>query len=480
MKSFSIYSIFAILLLSFFLFQCKKAGTPKVEPVVTPLAPVVTLTEASNITANAASAGGIVTADGGAAVTVKGVCWSSTNTTPTTSDSKTSDGTGTGTFSSTITGLTPGTTYNLRAYATNSVGTGYSSASTFKTLALSPTLTTTAPTVVTSISFSSGGNITADGGSPVTARGVCWGTATGPTIASNKTSDGTGTGAFVSAITGLTAGSTYYVRSYATNSAGTAYGNEISFKTLSTGTTVAGGNGSGSAANQLFYPEGVFVDASGNIYVADANNFRIQKWAPGATSGTTVAGGNGGGSAANQFFWPRGVFLDASGNIYVADHNHRIQKWAPGATSGTTVAGGNGQGSAANQLLYPRGVFVDATGNIYVADEQNHRIQKWAPGATSGTTVAGGNGQGSAANQLGYPRRLFLDATGNIYVADQGNDRIQKWAPGATTGTTVAGGNGQGSAAYQFNSPYGVFVDASGNIYVADQFNHRIQKWAKP
>jgi hypothetical protein len=508
----------AFLMLSLLLFQCKK-DTPKAEPVVT-------LTAASNITATSASAGGTVTADGGAAVTVRGVCWSSTNTTPTTSDSKTSDATGTGTFTSAITGLMPGTTYNLRAYATNSVGTSYSPVSTFKTLSSAPTVTTlleiSLASFDTPLSYSSGGDITTDGGSRITDRGVCWGTTTGPTIANSKTSDGRGPGTFISAITGLAFNTQYYLRAYATNSVGTAYGNEISFKSLSSVTTVAGGNGQGSDANSLYKPISLFVDASGNIYVADYGSHRIQKWAPGATSGTTVAGGNGQGSAANQFSRPLvGVSVDASGNIYVADQsnnriqkwapgatsgttvvgvlipmamfvdasgniyvsdagNNRIQKWAPGATSGTTVAGGNGQGSAANQLDSPQGVFVDASGNIYVSDHNNHRIQKWAPGATSGTTVAGGNGYGSAANQLKESYGVFVDASGNIYVADTFNYRIQKWAPGATSGTTVAGGNGQGSATFQLNDPRGLFVDPSGNIYVADYGNDRIQKWAKP
>src|SRR5438132_1083687 len=128
--------------------------------------------------------------------------------------------------------------------------------------------------------------------------------------------------------------------------------------------------------------------------------------------GITVAGGNGQGSAANQLTHPAGVFVDASGNIFIADqYNNRIQKWAPRATDGITVAGGNVAGNAANQLNYPTGVFVDANGNIFVADaphpivlgNENNRIQKWAPGATQGSTVAGGNGYGSAANQLASP-----------------------------------------------------------------------------
>jgi len=242
--------------------------------------------------------------------------------------------------------------------------------------------------------------------------------------------------------------------------------------------TVAGGNGYGSADNQVGSITGITVDNSGNVYVVDLQWDRVQKWAPGATSGVTVAGGNGRGPAANQLNQPTGLFLDANGNLYVSDcYNYRVQKFAPGATNGVTVAGGNGPGSAANQLNNPTGLYVDANGNIYIADDLNHRIQKWAPGATSGVTVAGGNGPGNAANQLYNPPDVFVDAGGNIYVADLSNNRVQKWAPGATSGVTVAGGNGYGPQADQLGQPVSIFVDAAGNLYVGDGEN-RVMEWA--
>jgi sugar lactone lactonase YvrE len=250
--------------------------------------------------------------------------------------------------------------------------------------------------------------------------------------------------------------------------------------------TVAGGNGAGSAANQLGMSLDVAVDAAGNIYVADADNHRVQRWAPGASAGVTVAGGNGAGSGANQLWRPSGVAVDAAANVYVADlGNHRVQRWAPGASGGVTVAGGNGAGSAANQLSYPSGVAVDAVGNIYVPDGfdigmgmANHRVQRWAPAVAEGVTVAGGNGGGSAANQLGMPLGVAVDAADNIYVADADNHRIQRWAPGAAEGVTVAGGNGAGSGANQLSEPHDVAVDAGGNIYIADWGNARVQRWA--
>ena len=194
--------------------------------------PELTTSSASAITATTAACGGDITVDGGATVSARGVCWSTT-TNPTVSlSTKTTDGSGPGTFTSSITGLTTGTTYYLRAYATNSAGTAYGALISFKTLSL-PVLTTTTISLIKSTTATSGGNISSDGGAAVIARGVCWSTTTNPTIIlSTKTSDGSGIGSFASSITGLTPGLIYYLRSYATNSVGTAYGTEVSFKAV--------------------------------------------------------------------------------------------------------------------------------------------------------------------------------------------------------------------------------------------------------
>jgi uncharacterized protein (TIGR02145 family) len=191
--------------------------------------PVVTTAVVSGINQTTASGGGNVTDDGGAEVTSKGVCWN-TSASPTVGNSKTSDGAGTGSFTSTLTQLIPNTMYYVKAYATNSVGTSYGNEVSFTSSPIAlATLTTAAVTAITSTTAVSGGNITSDGGGTVTARGVCWGTSANPTTTNNKTTNESGTGGFTSNITGLNPGTIYYVRAYATNSAGTAYGNEISF-----------------------------------------------------------------------------------------------------------------------------------------------------------------------------------------------------------------------------------------------------------
>ena len=213
----------------------KTVGFPlrciKIAGAFTP--PTVSTTTVSNIGTNIATSGGNVTSDGGAAVTGRGVCWG-INPNPSVLVNFTWNGIGTGTFTSNITGLLANTTYYTRSYATNSIGTAYGNELTFTTLPqpVLPVLNTTELSGISQVSATSGGNVTSDGGATVTARGVCWSLSSNPEISGNHTTDGSGTGSFTSNLAGLNANTTYHVRAYAKNSAGTAYGNELIFITL--------------------------------------------------------------------------------------------------------------------------------------------------------------------------------------------------------------------------------------------------------
>lgn len=194
----------------------------------------VTTNNVTEITTNSAVSGGNITSNGNGTITARGVCYS-TSQNPTIENAHTEDGTEAGNFTSNLTNLEANTTYYVRAYATNEKGTAYGEEKSFTTEAETvielPTVTTTDITDITTNSARSGGNVTSDGNSTITARGVCYSTNQNPTIDGSHTTNGTGTGGFMSNLTDLEANTTYYVRAYATNEQGTAYGEEKSFTT---------------------------------------------------------------------------------------------------------------------------------------------------------------------------------------------------------------------------------------------------------
>ncbi len=208
----------------FFFLSCEKENPAEFAAVTT-----LSVTEVSS---NTAKSGGNITSSGGADIISRGLVWGE-NASPTFEqhDGLTADGFGHGLFISNLSNLLPGTTYYVRSYAINSAGTAYGNEVQFRTLSELATLTTTNVTDISVTSAISGGNITSEGGSSVTVRGVCWSTSQNPTTDDNHTTDGSGPGAFTSNISGLSANTTYYLRAYATNIAGTTYGSEVYFTT---------------------------------------------------------------------------------------------------------------------------------------------------------------------------------------------------------------------------------------------------------
>jgi len=223
---------------------------------------------------------------------------------------------------------------------------------------------------------------------------------------------------------------------------------------------------SGSENGQFGFPSGIAVDSSGNVYVADTNNHRIQKF---TSNGQFTAKWGSYGSGDGQFGSPSGIAVDNSGNVYIADtNNHRIQKFT---SNGQFTAKWGSSGSGNGQFNRPSGIALDNSGNVYVADTWNQRIQKFT---SNGQFTAKWGSSGSGDGQFGFPSGIALDNNGNIYVADTLNYRIQKFTPnGQFAAKWGSEGNGDG----QFDNPYGIAVDNSGNVYVADTENQRIQKF---
>ncbi len=274
------------------------------------------------------------------------------------------------------------------------------------------------------------------------------------------------------------------------------------------GTFGYSGDGGAATEAELDTPKGVAVDASENIYIADTNNHRIRKVdAASPYNINTIAGtgskgdsGDGGPATEAQIYNPNDVYVDSSGNIYIADTgNHRIRKvdaaspYNINTIAGTGNRGFSGDGGPATeaQIDTPNGVYVDSSGNIYIADTGNHRIRKvdaaspYNINTIAGTGSKGDSGDGGPATEAEFynPYGVFLDVSGNIFIVDQINNRIRK--VDASTGiiTTVAGNgtgghSGDDGQATEANIewPKGLCVDASGNILIADTDNHCIRK----
>ena len=196
--------------------------------------PTITTSSATNISYTSATVGGNVTSDGGTTVTERGIVYSTTQNPTTSSSTKVTSGTGTGSFACNMSNLQDGTTYYVRAYAINKKGTSYGEQKSFTTKAYGlPIVTTSSATNISYTSATVGGNVTSDGGTAVTERGIVYSTTQNPTTSSStKVTSGTGTGSFTCSLENLQEGTTYYVRAYAINKKGTSYGENVVFNTL--------------------------------------------------------------------------------------------------------------------------------------------------------------------------------------------------------------------------------------------------------
>jgi tripartite motif-containing protein 71 len=244
--------------------------------------------------------------------------------------------------------------------------------------------------------------------------------------------------------------------------------------------------GPGKAPGQLSAPRGVAVDAGGDLYVADSGNNRIEKF---NASGRLLAvwgrhhGAGTAGSGPGQFRDPRGIATDGAGDLYVADYgNNRIQKLAP---SGRVLAKWGRRGRGPSQFRGPRGVAVDRFGDVYVADKFNNRIQKFNGHGRFLRKWGRNGGDGSVGSKSGQFRIPYSVAAGAnvLYVADTGNNRLQEFTLNGRFIQRLGHGGGDGTpgtAPGEFSKPYSVGVDCHGDLYVTDEGNERVQVFGAP
>ena len=415
-----------------------------------------------DVTSTTAQSGGTISSIGASALTENGVCYSTTNATPTINDIKvTAPLISTSySFAANLTGLTPSTTYHIRAYATNAYGTSYGSVVTFSTSATLSSVT---------------GQVTTFAGSATAGY-----------------NDGLGTAALFSNPAGM-----------ASDASGNIYVCDLFNNRIrkiapdGTTTTIAGsgvaGNNDGPALSAQFYaPQGLAVDGQGNIFVADYGNSLIREIVAASNTVKTYAGNgyvgyvDGDAVKTAEFNGPSGVAIDASGNLFVTDRNNNVVRKITSAGVVSTVAGTKTPGyvngtvntttGAYASFRNPSSLVLDKSGNIYVADLGNSAIRMITPAAVV-TTIAGGPGQTSL---LGSPAALTIDASGNLFIADESGRVIELTAAKVlydlAGAANVAGyADGTGTSA-KFSSPQGICITPSGGIFVSDFNNNMIRQ----
>lgn len=254
--------------------------------------------------------------------------------------------------------------------------------------------------------------------------------------------------------------------------------------------TFAGSGSAGSAnlvrtAASFNSPAGLDVDAAGNIYVADVNNYKIRKISPLGGASTAAGAGTAGvlnGTPGNSTFnRPYAVHVDPDGNVLIADtYNNLARKLVPGVGV-TTVA-------SSVTFNHPQGITNDVSGNIFLSDFGSNKIYKMThSGAGYTTTTFAGSGADGTANgtktvaSFSGPRGMAFDVSGNLYVSDYNSSLIRRISPTGVV-TTLAGvvgthgsTDGEGTAA-SFWNPAGMAIDKTGNLYVADYSNNMVRK----
>lgn len=221
----------------------------------------------------------------------------------------------------------------------------------------------------------------------------------------------------------------------------------------------------GEGGGEFDRPRALAVGPLGNVYVVDRSNHRVQKFGPG---GNYLAEWGGLGALPGQFNLPQGIAVDSAGDVYVSDGgNQRIQKFT---STGTYLLQWGAAGTLNGQFLAPRGVAADASGHVYVVDRQNHAVQKFT---SNGQFVTRWGGLGSSRGRFNAPRGIAVDAAGDVLVVDTGNHRVQKFT---AEGGFIDAFGVFGIGPVQFNQPYDIAIAGDGTVYISDRENNRVQR----
>ena len=323
-------------------------GEEKAFATVEIVVPTVTTTSAVNISPTSATVGGEVTNDGNGVVAERGVVYSTTSN-PTTSDNKVICGSGKGAFTCNLTDLQDGVTYYVRAYAVNQKGTAYGEEKSFTTTAITiPTVTTSSATSISYTSATVFGSITDDGGATVTERGVVYSSTPNPTTSNSKVVSGSGKGAFTCNLTDLQDGVTYYVRAYAVNQKGTAYGEEKAFttKAITVPTVIT------SSVNNISYTSAIIdgtVTDDGGATVTERGV--VYSTTPNPTiSNSKIVSGNGKGLFTCNLndlqegttYYVRAYAVNEKGTAYGEEQSFKTKKYAFSVSSSKQVVFSSG------------------------------------------------------------------------------------------------------------------------------------------
>ncbi|MGA7155463.1 MAG: Ig-like domain repeat protein [Acidobacteriaceae bacterium] len=266
------------------------------------------------------------------------------------------------------------------------------------------------------------------------------------------------------------------------------------------------GDGGLATAAMISNPGGLVLDGAGNLYFDDTDNDVIRRvdavsgiiW---TVAGTPQAGGyagDGGLASAAKLSNPEGLAMDASGNLYIADTGNNVVREVNAATGSiSTVAGtgtrgynGDGMEATAAELSGPWSLCVGPDESLYIADTNNQRIRMVAPSSGMITTLAGngtkgyaGDGGASTAASLNAPAAVVLDPAQNVYVADSGNNRIREISVATGTIQTISGsstegfsGDGGPANLADMYGPYSLSLDQNGNLFFSDMFNNRVRE----